>query len=128
MNMSPFRATFAVIFALTTRSLASPSSAQQKAAPLQQSPALSQPAAPSAAVPSAPTQAASDATVTPDGSRSLKSTTVALRALSPWSMFVSADILVKAVMVGRALAPVGALSNSHAKHVATVADPAQFAP
>src|SRR5437868_8299954 len=105
MNMSPFRATFAVIFALT---LASPSSAQQNAAPLQQSPALSQPApvpAPSAAVPSAPTPAASDATATPaDGSRSLKSTTVALRELSPWSMFVSADILVKAVMIGLAFA------------------------
>ena len=105
MNMSPFRATFAVIFALT---MLSPSSAQQNAAPLQQSPALSQPApvpAPSAAVPSAPTPAASDATATPaDGSRSLKSTTVALRELSPWSMFVSADILVKAVMIGLAFA------------------------
>jgi len=105
MNMSPFRATFAVIFALT---MLSPSSAQQNAAPLQQSPALSQPApvpAPSAAVPSAPTPAPSDATATPaDGSRSLKSTTVALRELSPWSMFVSADILVKAVMIGLAFA------------------------
>jgi biopolymer transport protein ExbB len=105
MNMSPIRATFAVIFALTTLSLASPSSAQQNAAPRQQSPALSQPAAPSAAVPSAPTPAASDATAVPaDGSRSLKSTTVALRELSPWSMFVSADILVKAVMIGLAFA------------------------
>ena len=103
MNMSTFRATFAVIFALATLSLASPSSAQQNAAPLQQSPALSQPAASSAAVPS-PTPTASDATVTPDGSRSLKSTTVALRELSPWSMFVSADILVKAVMIGLAFA------------------------
>src|SRR5437899_5599317 len=88
MNMSPFRATFAVIFALTMLSLASPSSAQQNAAPLQQSPALSQSApvpAPSAAVPSAPTPAAdATATATPaDGSRSLKSTTVALRELSP---------------------------------------------
>ena len=108
MNMLPFRAAFAVIFALTTLSLASPSSAQQNAAPLQQSPALPQSApvpAPSAAVPSAPTPAASDATATPaDGSRSLKSTTVALRELSPWSMFVSADILVKAVMIGLAFA------------------------
>jgi len=51
-----------------------------------------------------PAPAASDATVTPDGSRSLKSTTVALRELSPWSMFVSADILVKAVMIGLAFA------------------------
>src|SRR5258708_33924705 len=89
MNMSPFRATFAVIFALTMLSLASPSSAQQNAAPLQQSPALSQPAAPSAAVPSVPAPAASDATAIPaDGSRSLESTPVALRRLSPWWMFV----------------------------------------
>src|SRR5260221_3257492 len=111
MNMSPFRATFAVIFALTTLSLASPSSAQQNAAPLQQSPELSQPAAPSAAVPSAPAPAASDATVTPDGSRSLKSTTVALRELSPWSMFVSAAILVKAVMIGLCFSSLGTWTN-----------------
>ena len=122
MNMSRYRATFAVISALATLSLASPSSAQQKT-PLapQQPPALSQsqppalsaqaappPAqapAPSVAAQPAPTPAASDATATPaDGSRSLKSTTVALRELSPWSMFVSADILVKAVMIGLAFA------------------------
>ena len=104
MKMSPFRASFAVIFALTMMSLASPSSAQQNAAPLQQSPALSQPVAPPAAVPSATAPGPSDATITSDGSRSLKSTTVALRELSPWSMFVSADILVKAVMIGLAFA------------------------
>ncbi|MGB8399926.1 tonB-system energizer ExbB, partial [Bradyrhizobium sp.] len=39
-------------------------------------------------------------------SRPLKSTTVALRELSPWSMFLSADIIVKAVMIGLALASV----------------------
>src|SRR5882724_11336891 len=104
MNMSPFRATFAVIFALTMLSLASPSSAQQNAAPLSLSAQAAPPAqapAPSVAAQPAPTPAASDATATPaDGSRSLKSTTVALRELSPWSMFVSADILVKAVMIG----------------------------
>jgi biopolymer transport protein ExbB len=103
MKMSPIRASVAVIFALATLSLASPSSAQQNAAPLQQFPALSRPA-PSIAAQPAPAPAASDATVTPDGSRSLKSTTVALRELSPWSMFVSADILVKAVMIGLAFA------------------------
>jgi biopolymer transport protein ExbB len=105
MNMSPIRATVAVISALTMLSLASPSSAQQNAAPLQQSPALSQSApAPSAAAPS-PMPAPSDATATSaDGSRSLKSATVTLRELSPWSMFVSADILVKAVMIGLAFA------------------------
>ena len=117
--MSPFRAISGLIFALAMLSLAAPSSAQQKAAPApQQAPALSQvpaiPAqagppmqapAPSAVVPSSPTPAAADATATPtDGARSLKSTTVALRELSPWSMFLSADILVKAVMIGLAFA------------------------
>ena len=116
MNMSPFRATFAVIFALAMLamlSLVSPSSAQQKTPPApQQAPALSQPpalpaqAGPPAQAPSAAAPAASDATAIPadGGSRSLKSTTVALRELSPWSMFLSADILVKAVMIGLAFA------------------------
>ena len=111
-----------MIFALAMLSLASPSSAQQKMDPApQQAPALSQqqppaiPAqaappvqapAPSAVVPSASAPAASDATATPadGGSRSLKSTAPALRELSPWSMFLSADVLVKAVMIGLAFA------------------------
>ena len=37
-------------------------------------------------------------------SRPLKSTVAALHELSPWSMFLSADILVKAVMIGLAFA------------------------
>ena len=121
MNMSPFRAAFGAMFALAMLSLASPSSAQQKTPPAPQQPparsqsqppAFSAQAAPPAQAPApsvtaqpAPTPAASDATAIPaDGSRSLKSTTVALRELSPWSMFVSADILVKAVMIGLAFA------------------------
>jgi biopolymer transport protein ExbB len=132
MNMSPFRATFAVIFALAMLSLASPSSAQspspvqQKTAPAPQVPTLSQPLAaptqvsptqasptqaspvqapaPSAVVPSAPASADATATAADGGSRPLKSTAVALRELSPWSMFLSADILVKAVMIGLAFA------------------------
>ncbi len=40
----------------------------------------------------------------PSGSRSLKAEAAALRELSPWSMFLSADILVKAVMIGLAFA------------------------
>src|SRR5258708_5107201 len=108
MNISALRATFGVIVALALLSLAPSSSVQQNAAPLQQAPGLSQPAqapAPSAA-PSAAAPAASDPTATPadGGSRPLKSTTVALRELSPWSMFLSADILVKAVMIGLAFA------------------------
>jgi biopolymer transport protein ExbB len=127
MNTSPFRATFAVIFALAMLTPASPLLAQQKAAPApQQAPVSSQPPvvsaqppvvpaqaaapvqapAPSAAVQSVPAPAAPDATAIPadSGGRSLKSTVVALHELSPWSMFLSADIIVKAVMIGLAFA------------------------
>jgi biopolymer transport protein ExbB len=63
--------------------------------------------APAAAVPSVPALKASDAIATAadgDGSRSVKSTAATPRELSPWSMFMSADILVKAVMIGLAFA------------------------
>jgi biopolymer transport protein ExbB len=119
MHTSPSRSTHAVIFALAMLSLLSPSWAQQAAAP-QQAPALSRPAAipaqaapdakapeASAVVPSVPEPAASEgAATTPGdaGSRPLKSTSAGLRELSPWSMFLSADILVKAVMIGLAFA------------------------
>jgi biopolymer transport protein ExbB len=103
MNESPFRAASAVIVALAMLALASPLSAQPAPAP-QQAPAVSQPTVipGQALVQPAP----SDGTATPaDGvSRPLKSTTVALRELSPWSMFMSADVLVKAVMIGLAFA------------------------
>jgi biopolymer transport protein ExbB len=100
-------------------SLASPSLAQQKAAPVpQQAPALSQPANPAPAAPAVPPQAppaaapsvqapaASDVSATaPDGGgKLLRPATTALRELSPWLMFLSADILVKAVMIGLAFA------------------------
>ena len=124
MNMSRYRATFAVISGLAMLSPATSSFAQQQAAPaVQQAPALSQaPAVPAQAAPplqapapsvaaqSAPAPAAaapvaSDASAAPaDGGRLLKSTAVALRELSPWSMFLSADVLVKAVMIGLAFA------------------------
>jgi len=114
MNMSRFRATYAVTFALALLSLAPPSSAQQQQAPApSQPPAISaqaappvQAPAPSAAAQPTPAPGASDLSAAPaDGpGRSLKSTAPALRELSPWSMFQSADILVKAVMVGLAFA------------------------
>ena len=116
MNMSSYRATFAVISTLAMLSPATSSFAQQQAAPAgQQAPVLSpspaqaaqpmQAAAPSTASQSTPAPAASDVSAAPvDGGRPLKSTTAALRELSPWSMFLSADILVKAVMIGLAFA------------------------
>ena len=119
MNSLSFRATYGLMSALAMLVLASPSSAQQpNAAPAaQQAPALSQPATvpaqvapamqaptPAPAVSSAPASVASDATAaaSADAGKPLKTT--GLHELSPWSMFLSADILVKAVMIGLAFA------------------------
>jgi biopolymer transport protein ExbB len=126
MNVLRFRN---VIGTLAMLSLASPVFAQQKAAPTPptQTPVVSQPAvqapvvqAPVVQAPAAPVVQAPAAAVaqpvptssTPDaapsltssGSKSLKAEAAALRELSPWSMFLSADILVKAVMIGLAFA------------------------
>ena len=106
MNASPARAIAAVICAITLLSLASPSWAQQ-AAPATEAPTQAAPTAqmPSAAAPSISAPAVSDAGATAvDGTRPLKSTMSVPRELSPWSMFLSADILVKAVMIGLAFA------------------------
>jgi biopolymer transport protein ExbB len=75
-----------------------------------QAPVASQPVVP--ALPVVPAQAAPSPTAAepapvaaPDDTiRPLKSMTVSLRELSPWSMFLSADVLVKAVMIGLAFA------------------------
>jgi biopolymer transport protein ExbB len=107
MNMC--KATLAVISALALLSLAAPSVAQQAPA-VQQSaavPTAAAPAqAPSVASPSvaAPANPGVVAAPAEGESKPLKSTSVALRELSPWSMFMSADIIVKAVMVGLAFA------------------------
>src|SRR3984957_13778678 len=87
--------------AVTTQPVASPAQAPSSAV-VQSAPA------PSPAVQSTPASqpASTDPTAAPSdsGARSLKSTTVALRELSPWSMFLAADVLVKAVMIGLAFA------------------------
>src|SRR5947209_17383728 len=107
-----------VISALAMLSLAAPSSAQQGAVPaappaVQQAPAVSQaPAAPAQATqPAQPTATAapaapSDTTAAPPEreGKLLKAAAAELRELSPWSMFKSADVLVKAVMIGLAFA------------------------
>jgi biopolymer transport protein ExbB len=72
---------------------------QQGVAPAQPPAMMAQPAAPSS------TPAASSATAAPAESPTpLKPAASTLRELSPWSMFLSADILVKAVMIGLAFA------------------------
>jgi biopolymer transport protein ExbB len=111
MKMSPFRATTGLILTLAMLSLVQPSSAQQTAAP-QQAPAQTQ--APTALAPATPAPSAqapapsatSDPAAAPaEGeSKPSKITTGGLRELSPWSMFMSADIIVKAVMIGLAFA------------------------
>jgi biopolymer transport protein ExbB len=55
---------------------------------------------------SAPVPASTDPAAAPanSSSRALKSTAATLHELSPWSMFLAADILVKAVMIGLAFA------------------------
>jgi biopolymer transport protein ExbB len=115
MSTSRFRAIQGLIFALSMLSMAQPSLAQQKMVPAPPQAPLPSPSqsvpAPAVAPPPAVVQpaqpAVSDAaTATPadNAGRALKSTTVALRELSPWSMFLSADVLVKAVMIGLAFA------------------------
>jgi biopolymer transport protein ExbB len=105
-NMSLSRAmTFAVVSALAMLSLAAPLLAQQGAAPAappvaQQAPAASQPPA------ALPQAAAPDAAATPAEreAKLLKAATAELKELSPWTMFKSADVVVKAVMIGLAFA------------------------
>ena len=87
----------------------------QSAAPVQASPAQAAPVpaqsvpaavAPQAAPISSSTPPASGATAAPADAdaKPLKATVAALHELSPWSMFLAADIIVKAVMVGLAFA------------------------
>ncbi|WP_249132881.1 tonB-system energizer ExbB [Bradyrhizobium sp. AUGA SZCCT0182] len=125
MNSIIVRTTVAVIAALAMLSSTVPSSAQQKMAPaappapvVQQAPAAGQqPAAPAAQPPAvqapAPSAAAApnaaspaaEATAAPaERDKLLKAAAAELRELSPWSMFKSADVLVKAVMIGLAFA------------------------
>src|SRR3974390_2100851 len=109
MSALCFRAILGLVLALAILSMAEVSFAQPAPAPQQAVPSSpSQLPPPPAVAPSQVTvQGASTdaATASPDSvSRSLKSTTVALRELSPWSMFLSADIVVKAVMIGLAFA------------------------
>jgi biopolymer transport protein ExbB len=120
-----FRTILKAMTALMMLSLAASASAQQPrpAAPAaSQAPAANQPVQPapmpSAVAPSSPVPASASAsqptpppnladvpaTAADATARPLKSTTPGMRELSPWSMFLAADIIVKAVMVGLAFA------------------------
>ncbi len=120
MKITSFQASL-VAAVMLTASLAAPVSAQQQTQPAAAAPrpaAASQPsavapAAPVAAAPvvstPAPGAASTDApAVAPAsddaGGRAPKSTAPGMKELSPWVMFMSADIIVKAVMIGLAFA------------------------
>src|SRR5437870_2607025 len=103
MKLSVFRG-YAVIQTLAMLSLAQPSFAQQKTVPAAPTAAASQPAVqpPAAPAPQPVTAAQSVPAAAPDvtpPARSLKPEPAVLRELSPWSMFLSADVLVQAVMI-----------------------------
>ncbi len=121
MKIMSFQASLAAAAMLAAVWLVSPVSAQtqtQPAAPAQSmaqpSPAGSVPAAPfatapasaapMATAPAAPT--ATPAATTPPPSKPDAATAIApaMKELSPWVMFMSADIIVKAVMIGLAFA------------------------
>ena len=112
MYTSRFRSIHGLIFALAMLPMAQPSLAQQKMVPAAQQAPVSSPSqlVPPQAVPPTPAAvqpaAVADVPAAPaDGaSRPPRSTVAALHELSPWSMFLSADILVKAVMIGLAFA------------------------
>ncbi|MCP3469292.1 tonB-system energizer ExbB [Bradyrhizobium sp. CCGUVB1N3] len=120
MKTTFFRTSFAVTVMIAAVGLAIPVSAQQPAAsqaanpapaaaPVTATPAVAAPA-PVAAVPAAPAPAAASPTVaapdaaSADAGRAPKSTAPLMKELSPWVMFMSADIIVKAVMIGLAFA------------------------
>ncbi|QDP25595.1 tonB-system energizer ExbB [Bradyrhizobium cosmicum] len=120
MKIMSLRASLAAAVMLAAAWLAFPVFAQQQtapaAAPSSTAPAAAGPAtvlstaapavAPTAATPVTPPIASAPADAVPGepGGRSVKSTAPAMKELSPWVMFMSADIIVKAVMIGLAFA------------------------
>ncbi|WP_342710898.1 tonB-system energizer ExbB [Bradyrhizobium sp. B124] len=121
-----FPAASAMIASLAMLMLAAPSSAQQQTAPAaqpapvtraQSAPVAQPPAAqaqpvaaaqtapaPAAAAPAPTALDASPAVPANGDGKVLKSTSTGLHELSPWNMFLNADIIVKAVMLGLAFA------------------------
>jgi biopolymer transport protein ExbB len=109
MSRPILRVICALTIALATLPVPRLSFAQQQTAPAaqqsQEGASQSQTASPPKAPPSSSVQpVAADPAASDGSSRSLRSTAVTLRELSPWSMFLSADVVVKAVIIGLALA------------------------
>src|SRR5262249_1178322 len=111
-----FRIILKLLMALTLAAFVSGAFAQQSATPAssptgpaaaQTAPAPQSAPAPEAQVPTAATPQTTTFTSAAGGgvgAHALTSAVPALHELSPWSMFLSADGIVKAVMIGLALA------------------------
>ncbi|WP_092183136.1 tonB-system energizer ExbB [Bradyrhizobium sp. cf659] len=125
MKIMSFQASLAAALMLAAAWLASPVSAQTQTPPAAPSPSLARPApvspapaAPSTTAPAAPAPAASTAAApaAPTASPAATAPTAkpdtasaaapAMKELSPWVMFMSADVIVKAVMIGLAFASI----------------------
>ncbi|QOZ68519.1 MULTISPECIES: tonB-system energizer ExbB [Bradyrhizobium] len=112
MKTMSFQASLAAAVVLTAAWLASPVSAQTPpAAPAQATaqPAATSPAPVAAPAPAAAPVAAAPAAPAATAPAAVKSETAAgiapaMKELSPWVMFMSADVIVKAVMIGLAFA------------------------
>jgi biopolymer transport protein ExbB len=104
MKIMSFQASLAAALVLAAAWLASPVSAQTQAAPAAPVQSTAQPSAvspaPVVAPPAAP-QAVVSAAAKSDTAAGIAP---AMKELSPWVMFQSADIIVKAVMIGLAFA------------------------
>jgi biopolymer transport protein ExbB len=107
-----FRTALLTVAAAAILSMASGASAQQHPAVTDPNTAVSQPAGQVSPV-TPPAQASAQApqrlpdpgvSAAENAPAALNSMTLGLRELSPWSMFLSADIVVKAVMIGLAFA------------------------
>jgi biopolymer transport protein ExbB len=101
------RAILILLTALALCAYASAGRAQQNAAPSAPAPQAAQAAAPAATPPAATTPATATIDSAGDNAKSLKSIIPVPHDLSPLSMFLSADIIVKAVMIGLAFASLG---------------------
>ncbi|MCP1766912.1 biopolymer transport protein ExbB [Bradyrhizobium japonicum] len=93
-----FQASLAAALMLAAAWLVSPVSAQTQTQPAAPAQATAQPAAAS------PAPAAAPAVAAPAAKADTAAIAPAMKELSPWVMFMSADVIVKAVMIGLAFA------------------------
>jgi biopolymer transport protein ExbB len=98
MKIMSFQASLAAALMLAAAWLVSPVSAQTQTQPAALAQATAQPAAAS------PAPAAVPAVAAPAAKPDAAAIAPAMKELSPWVMFMSADVIVKAVMIGLAFA------------------------